>query len=149
MDRENSDNEQLEALTIRFTKDAMAVLEHLSEMNQISKAEIVRYCVDDRLEKHLSSVYVLDINEARRIREEVCKLSTVLQQIRLELNKIGVNYNQQVKQTNIQHKYNEKSSVNENTNRDILLLTDSVNELMNRFENETQKVGDVLWHILV
>ncbi len=155
MTEKKDDIEQLEPITIRFTKDAMAVLGYLAEMNQISKAEIVRYCVDDRLEKHLSRVYVLDNDEAKMIREEVCKLATVLQQIRLELNRIGVNFNQYVKKNNIQHKNSGKlmdthmgTTGNYIESEYETLFQNKLDNIATRFEESMEKGGEVLWRIL-
>ena len=109
-DNKNQDPpEKLIPITIRFTESAYDVISHIAETNGRSKADIVRLCVDDRLLQYLSDVVFIDRAHGRDLRDMFNYLTKELSRIRYEINKIGVNYNQEVRRLNAQVKAGNKN----------------------------------------
>ena len=103
------ESEKLVPITIRFTKGAMDVIDEVARKNKMSKAEVVRIACDNRLIEYLSQVIYVDEEQGDAVRKELYNIGESLSKIRLELNKIGVNYNQEVKLKNIKQKYGGKT----------------------------------------
>ena len=104
------ESEKLVPITIRFTKGAMDVIDEVARKNDhMSKAEVVRIACDNRLIEYLSQVIYVDEEQGDAVRKELYNIGESLSKIRLELNKIGVNYNQEVKLQNIKQKYAGKT----------------------------------------
>ena len=141
----NQDN-RLVAITIRFTVDAMDVIKQIAEANNMSIAELVRMAVDDRLIKYLQGVVFIDEDQGEKIREELYELGTVLGEIKFELNRIGVNINQQAKIKNMQYKYGgADGKLDEKENSEY---SGEMENIIRRFEDAAKKAGDALCHIL-
>lgn len=141
----NQDN-RLVPITVRFTADAMDVIQQIAEANKMSKAELVRMAVDDRLIKYLESVVFIDEDQGEKVRKELYELGTVLGEIKLELNRIGVNINQQTRIKNMQYKYG--GAVAKAGEKNNLAFSGEMNIIMKRFEDAAKRVGDALCHIL-
>ena len=101
--------EKLQCMSVRFTPGAMSAIGDIAARHNMTKAEIVRITVDNRLSSYLSNLVYLDDKKAKRIEKKVTELGTTLDKIRLELNRIGVNYNQEIRLKNIERKYAKKS----------------------------------------
>ena len=99
---------ELVAMTVRFDKGAYNVIGDVAKRNGVSKADIVRFVVDNKLEKYLSDIRYIDENQGRTINKNIIKIGNILVSIRDELNRIGVNYNQEVRLKNLQNKIREK-----------------------------------------
>lgn len=157
-DKSNTGNdEKLVAMSVRFSPEVMNVINEISRLNHLSKAQLVRYCVDNRLAQHLSqNTREIDDEKADLIRTEIYNLNNLLQKIKLELNRIGVNYNQAVKIQNIRNKYPEIMDANQIQRRideedEAILNSLSKEELemiISRFEAATKKAGDEICAIL-
>ncbi len=102
---------KLVPITIRFSEDAYNSIGTVASLNHMSKAEIVRLAVDRRLIEFLSTVYWADEEQGEAIRKELYNIGTALSNIEREINKIGVNYNQEIKLKHIQQKYAGKTDV--------------------------------------
>lgn len=156
---EGNMTDRLIPITVRFTEGAMSVIDELADGNSLSKAEIVRLAVDNRLSQYLSDVQFIEHEDAVKYREELTKIFDELQSIRTELNRIGINFNQELKLKQIEKKYNssnprialgytsltlkqnEIDSVKENTN---LLNKSELDALMKKYESATRRVCDVV-----
>lgn len=156
-DKNNTaEDKKLVAMGVRFKPEAMNVINKVSKLNHISKAEVVRYCVDNRLSQHLKQTRFIDEEQAELVREEVYILNNLLQEIKLELNRIGVNYNQAVRLQNIKNKYPDIIDAKQIQRRideedEAILNSLSKEELdiiIRRFEAATKKVGDEICAIL-
>ena len=154
--KNTADGKKLVAMGVRFSPEAMNVINKVSRMNHISKAEVIRYCVDNRLSQHLKQTRFIDEEQAELIREEVYILNNILQEIKLELNRIGVNYNQAVRLENIKKKYpdimNAKQIQRRIDEEDEAILNSLSKEelemIISRFEAATKKAGDEICVIL-
>ncbi len=106
--KEKPTEPKLIPMTVRFTEDAMNVLDEVATKNHLSKAAIVRIACDNRLIEYLSSVLYIDEKTGDKILEEMMNIGTDLSGIRKELNRIGVNYSQEVRLRNIEAKYGKR-----------------------------------------
>ena len=139
-------NDTLIPITVRFTVAAMCVIDEIAKANGMSKAELVRMAVDDRLIKYLEQVIFLDKEESETVRKELYELGTVLGEIKYELHRIGVNINQQTKIKNMQYKYySTAGEMNGSNNQEF---SKEMENIMRRFEAALKKAGDELCHIL-
>ena len=141
-------------ITVRFTTDGYDAICDLAEQYKMSKAEIVRLATDDRLIKYLGNTVYIDKEQGEAVTLAVGKIGTELEKIRLELNRIGVNYNQAQRLKNIQEKYKNRTdfdSIRYRMNEEdevqsgINAVTEKgIGDLIDRFENLTKEAGDLL-----
>jgi hypothetical protein len=97
--------------------------------------------------------------DAVQTRIELAKIYNEMQSIRTELNRIGINFNQELKLKQIAKKYdtgarltymqmNDKVKEEESIKRDSQnLKKDELDALMKRYEMATGKVRDAVCHI--
>lgn len=137
---------KLVPVTVRFTADAMDVISEIAEANRMSKAELVRMAVDNRLIKYLENVVFIDAAQGEEIRKLLFELSTFLGEIKLELYRIGVNVNQQTKIKNMQNKFGVAAGRISISNAPD--PSREMQRIMRRFEITADKVGDAICHIL-
>lgn len=157
---EQNEQDRLEKTTVRFTKGALSVIDELAEMNGRTRAEIIRLVVDNRLASYLPKVTFVEHEDALQYRKELADLLTVMEDIRNELHRIGVNYNQELKMKHIKAKYGDLKNMNYDTiamrRRELdevekntkTLNKQELEQLMQRFEQASQKVGEALCRTL-
>lgn len=161
---ETAKREKLKPVTVRFTGEAWEVLHDVAADNHITAAELIRLCVDNRLAAYLQTVDYIDaeqgaaiLKEKRAIRETLLQVYNEMAAVRIELNRIGVNFNQEVKRRNILQKYRgtmDVSKLMEKQQELDKLDADSqgyspekMEELIARYEQATKKAGDALCRI--
>lgn len=105
----NDNSEELVSLTVRFTRGAYDAFSQIAEKHNMSKAEVIRLAIDNRLLNYLGNVEYVNPKDAEKMRKQIFRVGTELHNINLELNRIGVNFNQQVRLQNIKNKYKGKS----------------------------------------
>lgn len=133
--------DRLLPITVRFTPDAWDAIRDIARSSCISQAELVRMAVSGNLGRYLGTVKVLDQGQAGELKEEITKLFSVMSEIRNELNKIGVNYNQAVKNLNIARKYGRTGM--EGNGAGAVPPMGELNALMDRYEKATEGVRDL------
>ena len=99
------DADRLRPITVRFSQGAYDAIQDTADDNCISKAELVRMAVAGNLGRYLGTIKVIGPRQAEELKVEIVRLFTVISEVRNELNKIGVNYNQVVKNFNGARKY--------------------------------------------
>lgn len=145
----------LEKVTVRFTTDALSVIDELAELNGRTRSEIIRLAVDNRLANYLPKVTFLEHEDAVKFRKELTNLLSAIEDIRNELHRIGVNYNQELKLKQIEKKYSggkmdyntimQKQHDEEEVLKDVSnLKPEELDALMTRYEEATKKVGEAL-----
>ena len=167
--------------TVTFSDDTYTDLKEFADEWGISLSEVVRLAVTGNLARYLGNVQYVDSEQAKRIMQNQTAINknigilfNQMQDIRSELKRIGINYNQEVKLMHVRRKRAEyqKQSAEEsdlvhsgndmpnvldyamNTKfdaeeRQILAETsrfnqDAVIKLIERFEKSASEVGDVL-----
>lgn len=154
-----AENGNLVALTIRFTEDAMSVIEQLANSHGRSKADIVRLAIDNRLMQYLPQVAFINHEDALNYRRELAAVFDELQSIRSELNRIGINYNQELKLKQIEKRYStsrndyntimaKQREIDSVKNDSEMLNKDELQQILTRYEAATRKVCETLCRTL-
>ena len=99
-DSQRGEAEKLVRTEVRFTAEANKALDEIAEENGISKAELIRYIVDNRMNDYLGSIKFIDPEQGDEIRRDIMRLMNELTAVKTELRRIGVNYNQEIKNQN-------------------------------------------------
>lgn len=140
--------------TVRFTSAGMDAVNQLAKLNGISTAEMIRYIVDENLEKYLSKVVFVEHSDAVEFRKILHEVLTEMSFIKTELKRIGINYNQEMKLKQIENKYSDifisyedmmlkDAEIKEVKNSESLSI-EKLNSLMSRFEEASKKVGELV-----
>lgn len=165
---DNNNNEQaLVCTSVRFTKGVIEVIDDIATNNSCSRAEIIRFCVDNRLEKYLTNVLLVEPEQGREIRELLHNTLVELGNIRAEINRIGVNYNQEIRLKNLEQKFKAETSCyalgtarqyeaskkyvadkEEVLSGSTAFKTEDFKQLMNELNESLEKVGEKLCLIL-
>lgn len=170
------ESKKLVATTVRFSAEANKAIQDLADEYGVSKSEVVRLAVAGGLEKYLGNLKYVDEQYAKIINANIMILANLMQDIKSELRRIGVNYNQQVKAMHEKkkvsiggslidkptledmrrkkeelmgrrHSGEEKSQVKK-ASQEPELDVDAIKNLIEQYEKKSEEVGDVLWHIL-
>ena len=142
-------------ITVRFNPDAMRVFREMADEHHTSVAELVRIVVDNRMSEYLGTVQYLDYEQGEEILKKMCEISNQLEEMRLELNRIGVNFNQEIKLKQIEKKYKNRTGFTD-TQRKLMerdkvlgepsLPVEEMENILRRFEKAAAKVGEALCH---
>ena len=146
------DENELIQVTIRLPLRVKEKIDNLAKSGGCSTAEIIRRAVDGSLNKYCDGLQYVDREQGEAVKELVGSVYTELSGMRTELNRIGVNYNQEVKLKNLERKYAEgKISVLElaNTQQSIVeeckgFSPEVINEIMNRFDAIAEEFVNVM-----
>ena len=106
-------NDKLVPLTVRFTGPAIDTIRAIAKEHGFSAAEIIRFTMDNKLKDYLGSVQFMDYDQGEEIRMGIIDLEKAIANVGRELNRIGVNYNQEVKLHNIEKKRKESGDSGE------------------------------------
>lgn len=152
-------DEKLIPLTCRFTASAYSVISTVADKNHLSKSEIVRLAADQRLIQYLSSVLWVEEEQGDKVLEELMKIGTELSNIRKELRRIGINYNQEVRLKNIEAKYGKrvdspvlmkkKDSEIQKVKKDCTVFSkDEFKKVMKHFDKMSSEMGDRIYKLI-
>lgn len=142
------------AITVRFTDEAMKVIDELATSHGKSKAEIIRTAVDKNLLNYLSHTVYVEPAQGQEIKAAMYELTTELQNIKSELNRIGVNYNQELRLKQLEKEMPRsydaiKANLQQKeTIKKTCLPADYVAELLSRYETATKRIGEILCRIV-
>ena len=147
-------SEKLVPLTVRFTGPAIETIKSIAKEHGFSAAEIIRFTMDNKLKEYLGSVQFMDYDQGEDIRLGIIDLEKVIASVGHELNRIGVNYNQEVRLHNIAKKYGDPDNLSDRLNRskeekEVLMESkafsrEEVEELFRRYEETAKKVGELI-----
>lgn len=140
MDRVNG-TDRLCPITVRFSQDAYDAIRDMANDSCISKAELARIAVAGNLGRYLGAIKVIGPRQAEELRTEIVKLFTAISEVRSELNKIGVNYNQVVRDINTARKYG--SADREEKVRGAIPPMAELDALMDRYVEATEGMRDL------
>lgn len=139
---QRSEAEKLVRTEVRFTAEANEALDEIAKENNISKAQLIRYIVDNRMVDYLGSIKFIDPEQGDDIQRKVMKLMSDIADVKTELRRIGVNYNQEIKTMNELKKRGIEPAV---TGR---LDVDAVEKLIEKWDDSMRETGGALWLIL-
>lgn len=142
-DSQRGEAEKLVRTEVRFTAEANKALDEIAEENGISKAELIRYIVDNRMVDYLGSIKFLDPEQGEEIRRDIMRVMNELTAVKTELRRIGVNYNQEIKNQNQMWKSGVAI-----TAPNGYLDVQAIDKMMEQLDASVEKAGDALWRIL-
>lgn len=148
----NDYGRDLRPITVRFTPAAWQAIREMAEEEGVSQAELVRIAVAGNLNRYLGTIRYVDSDQGEEIKVLASRLMTEIANIGKELNRIGVNYNQEVRLTNINRKYGD-GEAKEAARKKVLseskhLSKQDLDALIDRYEQATRTVGEALCRIL-
>ena len=141
---QGADRNVYQPITVRFSPGALAAIQDMAHDYCVSQAQIVRMAVAGNMAKYLGDVRYVDQEQAKEIKRLVVELLDVTSDVRNELNRIGVNYNQEVRAANAAAKYGGSADGNGNT----ALPAQEMDRLMSRYEAAARQAGKELYRIL-
>lgn len=140
---QRSEAEKLVRTEVRFTAEANEALEEIAKENGISKAELIRYIVDNRMVDYLGSIKFLDPEQGKEIRRDIMRVMNEISAVKTELRRIGVNYNQEIKNQNYILK--KGGTIGTGSSRLNPALIDNA---IKQVDESMKKAGGTLWRIL-
>ena len=150
----------LRPVTVRFTAEAWEAIRDTAAENGVSMAELVRMAVAGNLSRYLGDIRIVDQQQAAEIKKAITALCDTVSRTEMELHRIGLNYNQEVRLMQIQRKYGDTKYASFQTlirksEEETAVKQDSANldkaeleKLISRYEQATKQVGDLLCRIL-
>ena len=119
--------ERLKALTIRVTPSMYDAITSVSEQKSVSKSIVCRLMFTDRLAEYLGTQNYIDKDDSKELIKILNDLLTTVGQIKLELNRIGINYNQEVRLMHIREKNGDNDIKMMQEEKEILNEVNMVN----------------------
>ncbi|MDO5127762.1 MAG: hypothetical protein Q4D54_08440 [Eubacteriales bacterium] len=98
---------ELTQLTVRIPHTTRERIENLAKKNSCSVAEVVRLAVDDKLDSFLDNIQYVDAEQGKQIIRLLSGVYEEIASIRIELRRIGTNYNQEIKLRHLTNQYAE------------------------------------------
>ena len=138
------DREPLLPITVRFKEGAWDVIREIAEESGVSQAEVVRMAVAGNMAKYLGEVRYIDQAQANEIKALVVELLDVTSAVRTELNRIGVNYNQEVRSANASAKYGGRTGAGA-----MSFPARELDRIMSVYDQATRRFGEKLYGILM
>lgn len=150
----------LRPVTVRFTAGAWEAIRDTAAENGVSMAELVRMAVAGNLSRYLGDIRIVDKKQAEEIKKAIAALCDTVSRTEMELHRIGLNYNQEIRLKQIERKYGdmtyasfqsllrkgeEENAVKKDSKN---LSKEELDALISRYEQATKQVGDILCRIL-
>ena len=139
MDNEN----ELIQVTIRLPLKVKEKIDNVAKNSGCSTAEAIRRSLDGSLCKYSDEVQYVDVEQGETIRKQLNNLFTEVSDMRTELHRIGVNYNQEVKLKNQQNKFDE-GRIFPVTEESKGFTPEDINEIINRFDTIVEELVNVM-----
>ena len=156
--------EQLVPVTVRLPENIYFQLKELAEKSSLSFASVARIALEADLENYLGTVKYIDKEQADKISEAVRELTDECREIKNNIKRIGINYNQEIRLKNETRKYHDV--LNDKTASeyrrlearkeyedavksidDTCLNKTELTELLERFEAAADKAEELAWLI--
>lgn len=148
-------------------------LDELASEYDMTPSQVFRLLVSHNLEKVMGRRLYVEREQGEQILKTVREAGDTLNGLRYEINKIGVNYNQDVKARNAKRKYDELTRRIQTTSDTTILMDlleqqaklkvemdktntvpsggadgpQLVKQWLDRFDVKAKEVSDALWHI--
>lgn len=139
----NDYGKDLRPITVRFRPDVWQEIRDIAAENGISQAELIRIIVAGKLHLYLGDVKIIDQQQAEDLKIQIVNLYTVISEVRNELKRIGVNYNQAVRRLNFERKFGSGDMMGADENGNAALFGQELDALMERYEAATEGVRDL------
>lgn len=140
---QRSEAEKLVRTEVRFTAEANEALDEIAKEHNISKAQLLRYIVDNRMVDYLGSIKFIDPEQGKKIQQDIMRVMNELTAVKTELRRIGVNYNQEIKNQNQMIKSGVTVAAASG-----YLDKQAIDKLIEKLDASMEKAGGALWRIL-
>lgn len=140
---QRSEAEKLVRTEVRFTAEANEALDEIAKEHNISKAQLLRYIVDNRMVDYLGSIKFIDPEQGKKIQQDIMRVMNELTAVKTELRRIGVNYNQEIKNQNQMIKSGVTVAA-----AGGYLDKQAIDKLIEKLDASMEKAGGALWRIL-
>ena len=136
--------------SVRLGCEMDKTIDELAKKAGVKWSDIVRLALADRLETYLGTLRYVDEEQGALVLANVTKIGNLMDEILMELRRIGVNYNQEIKLRNIAKKEGKDvdSMRGELMSRQGL-DADKIEMLLAGFDKSADKVGAALWRTLM
>lgn len=135
----------MKAITVRLSPDAYRAVCEIAYDNCVSKAEIVRMAMMGNLSRYLGDIRIIDKAESAELKGQIVRLMDATSRVEKELHRIGVNYNQEIKLKNIEH----KRGIQTTGNKGMAFPGQEIDKLISEYRQAVKQAGDVLCRILM
>ena len=134
--------EKLKPVMVRFSKEEYDAIVKSSRKHNKSMSEICRLLMSNHYPEDQDTIRFIDEKQGKEVLLLISKVCTELQRIRTEINRIGVNYNQDVRYRNAAAKNGRYGQ----TGAENLTIEDLnyMNELLQDYKKLLIKTGEVL-----
>lgn len=156
--------EQLVPVTVRLPENIYFQMKELAEKFSLSFASVARIALEANLENYLGTIKYINKEQADKISEAVRELTDECREIKNNIKRIGINYNQEIRLKNITQKYhdvlNDKTASEHRRLEarkeyedavksidDTCLNKTELKDLLERFEAASDKVEELAWLI--
>lgn len=148
MDNEN----ELIQITTRLPLKDKEKIDRLAKSSGCSTAEIMRRSIDGSLSEYLGEVQYVDREQGEAIKKQLENLFSEISGMRMELNRIGINYNQEVKLQNLRTQIRagkigipEASKMHQSITAECKGFSpEAINEIMDRFDRNVEEFVNVM-----
>ena len=140
---QRSEAEKLVRTEVRFTAEANEALDEIAKEHNISKARLLRYIVDNRMVDYLGSIKFIDPEQGKKIQQDIMRVMNELTAVKTELRRIGVNYNEEIKNQNQMIKSGVTVAA-----AGGYLDKQAIDKLIEKLDASMEKAGGALWRIL-
>ena len=155
----NKTNDHLKPITVRFLSKTWDDIRAFAAEQGVSQAELVRNATAGQLYEYFGNIKFIDPEQGAEVKRYIIALLDTTSKILTELNRIGVNYNQEIRLKQIQRKYagrhityddamRQSAEEQEVMNECAGFSQEKLDELITRYEQATKQVGDILCRIL-
>ena len=146
----NMPTDNLIQLTVRVSPTTKEEIEDVAKHRSCSTSEVLRLLIDDRLKEYQNEVQYVDEEQGRNVIRLLGNVYDEIANIRKELNRIGVNYNQEIKLQQTEKAFAEKridvaelirtqSYIRKECNG---FTPDMMNKIMDRYEQISKEVTE-------
>lgn len=159
--------------SFRLTQSESDLIDKLAAEYDVTPSHVMRLVMSSNIKKYFGDLKYMDHDQGVEIKKIITDIAEYLSKIRYELNRIGVNYNQDMKLRQAQKKFDELTVRIQRTS-DITVLEsllvqrgnlektlnqlkatrsgnpvdiNQVTQWLATFDNSAKKVSDALWHI--
>lgn len=146
-------------VTVRFSADAWDAIRETAIENNMSMAELIRIAVAGNLGRYLGDIRIINEEQAAEIKRLIVSYLDTVSRVEIELRRIGVNFNQEIRLKQIERKYRGATSLHSRMKKQEeekaiidgsgILSKEELDALITRYEQATKQVGDLLCRILV
>lgn len=122
-------------ITVRFSQDEAQAFSDLANEYHMTLSDVIRSAASDELDRYLGRVKYVDKEQGHAINSNIIILGNVMMDVRDQLRKIGVNFNQIARRINA----GDMKALNDSR---ALIRKDELDSITRRVERVTDTIGE-------